>query len=235
MNLRVIVLVVLLGALGVHAPVHAQIPVTDIAAITQLIMQLERQDLQLDLSHEQLVQAVETHAVLTGSRGMQRLLSGLQRNYLPRNGRELALALEGISEAYPNLSAQVRSAIDANSILTAGEIDALDPGDRAELQAARRAAALQKGLANEQLATSSNRFDALQQLIDALGGADDPKASLDLSARIAAEQTMVGNEANKLRSLDQALVAEERLNEQRRRERAVRGIGSLRDLPPLGL
>lgn len=235
MNVKVIVLVVLLGSLGVHAPVHAQIPVTDIAAIAQLIMQLERQDMQLDLSHEQLVQAVETHAALTGSRGMQRLLSDLQRNYLPRNGRELALALEGSSDAYPDLSAQVRSALDANSILTAEDLGGLDPGDRAELQAARRAAALQKALSSEQLATSSNRFDALQALIDALGDVDDPKATLDLTARIAAEQTMATNEANKLRSLDQALAAEERLNEQRRRERVIQGIGSLRVLPPLGL
>jgi type IV secretion system protein VirB5 len=218
-----------------HAPAHAQIPVTDVAAIAQLIMQLQRQDMQLDLSQDQLAQAEETHAVLTGSRGMQRLLSHLQRNYLPHNAHELALALQGISAAYPSLSAQVRSTLDANSILTPSEIEGLDPGDRAELQAARRAAALLKALSNEQLATTSNRFDALQALIDALGDADDPKASLDLTARIAAEQTMATNEANKLRILDQALAAEERLNEQRRRERVIQGIGSFRTLPPLGL
>lgn len=235
MNMKGMVLIILLGVLGVHAPVHAQIPVTDVAAITQLIMQLERQNLQLDLSHEQLVQAVETHAVLTGTRGMQRLLADLQRNYLPRNWRELAEALEGSGDAYPVLSAQVRSALDANSILTPEDIRVLDPGDRAELEAARRAAALKKALSSEQLATSSSRFDALQRLIDALGDVDDPKASLDLTARIAAEQTMATNEANKLHSLEQALAAEDRLTEQRRRERVVQGIGSLRVLPPLGL
>lgn len=230
-----IVCSLLLSALGMHVPAHAQIPVTDVGAITQLIMQLEQQYEQLDVAQDQLAQVEETNAVLTGSRGMQRLLSHLQRNYLPHNARELDLALQGLSKAYPRLSAEVRSTLEANSILTASEIDGLDPGDRAELQAARRAAALHKALSNEQLATTSNRFDALQELIDALGDVDDPKASLDLTARIAAEQTMATNEANKLRILDQSLAAEERLNKQRRRERVIQGIGSLRALPELGL
>ncbi|GFE82476.1 P-type DNA transfer protein VirB5 [Steroidobacter agaridevorans] len=230
-----VVCLLLFGALGMHIPANAQIPVTDVGAITQLIMQLEQQYEQLDVAQDQLAQVEQTHAVLTGSRGMQRLLSHLQRNYLPHNAHELNLALQGISAAYPRLSAEVRSTVDANSILTAGEIAVLDSGDRAELEAARRAAALHKALSNEQLATTSDRFAALQELIDALGDAHDPKASLDLTARIAAEQTMAANEANKLRSLDQALAAEERLNAQRRRERVIQGIGSLRSLPPLGL
>lgn len=235
MRVRVIACLVVLCALSIHAPAHAQIPVTDIGAIAQLIMQMERQDMQLELSHEQLLQAVQTHSVLTGSRGMQRLLSNVQRNYLPQNGRELELALLGVSAAYPRLSADVRSVLDANAILTPTEIDSLDPGDRAELLAARRAAASLKALANEQLSTTSDRFGALQGLIDALANVNDPKASMDLTARIAAEQTMATNEANKLRILDQAIAAEERLNEQRRRERLIQAMGSLRSLPPLGL
>jgi type IV secretion system protein VirB5 len=228
-------LAVLLGGLTQHVPAMAQIPVTDVAAIAQLIMQLQRQDQQLSITENHLTQARQTYGVLTGARGMERLLSQVRRNYLPRDGEELALVIQGISTAYPNLSANVRATLSANAILAAAEIAALDPGDRQELEAARRSAAALKALSSEQLHATSDRFGSLQSLIDALRGADDPKASMDLAARISAELTMVTNEANKLRVLDQSMDAERRLAELRRKERAIQGIGSLRSLPELGL
>ena len=51
--------------------------------------------------------------------------------------------------------------------------------------------------------TRSDRFTSLQQLISAIGGATDQKASLDLNARIAAEQGMLQNEQTKLQVLYQ--------------------------------
>ena len=48
------------------------------------------------------------------------------------------------------------------------------------------------------LQVSSERFASLQQLIDAIPTATDPKAILDLQARIAAEQAMLQNEQTKL-------------------------------------
>jgi type IV secretion system protein VirB5 len=82
---------------------------------------------------------------------------------------------------------------------------------------------------------NSARFASLQQLIDAIPGATDAKAVMDLQARIAAEQLMLQNEQTKLMVLQQAMEAEERARRQRAGEFAIANIGSLRRLAPVGL
>ena len=111
----------------------------------------------------------------------------------------------------------------------------LSPIERAHLDAARRSTALLQALTHQSLATTSNRFASLQQLINAIGSANDPKAVLDLQARIGAETGMLTNEGSKLQVLYQAMQAEDRSQRQRRDEQAIADIGSLRALPPLGL
>jgi type IV secretion system protein VirB5 len=100
---------------------------------------------------------------------------------------------------------------------------------------ARQNAAALEGLSRQALANTSQRFGAIQQLIDAIGGAPDQKAILDLQARIGAEAGMLQNEASKLQTLYRITDAEERARVQREREYALAGIGSLRALPAMGL
>jgi type IV secretion system protein VirB5 len=90
-------------------------------------------------------------------------------------------------------------------------------------------------MTRQALARTSSRFAALQQLIDAISGASDQKAILDLQARIQAEQGMLQNESTKLQVLYQLSQAEELSRRQRTREQAISSIGSLRRLPPIGL
>ena len=92
-----------------------------------------------------------------------------------------------------------------------------------------------QALTREALSATSRRFESIQQLIDAIPRASDQKGILDLQARIQAEQGMLQNEATKLGVLYQAAQAEEWARKQRVREQAIASIGSLRDLPPLGL
>jgi type IV secretion system protein VirB5 len=90
-----------------------------------------------------------------------------------------------------------------------------------------------QALTRQALSETSRRFGSIQQLIDAIPGAGDQKAILDLQARIQAEQGMLQNESTKLGVLYQAAQAEEWARQQRVREQAIASIGSLRDLPPL--
>ena len=89
----------------------------------------------------------------------------------------------------------------------------------------RRLAALQQNLTRQALLTTSNRFDSLQHLIDAIAAAEDQKAVLDLQARVGAESSMLQNEQSKLLTLFQLVQAEEHTNRQQQRERAVVGHG----------
>jgi len=224
-----------LVAIGSAPPAQAAWPVIDIGAITQLIMQIQTLNEQLTTARDQLTQARDEFRSITGGRGMEQLLGGTVRNYLPPNWTELQGVLQGAASSYGALSASVQAAINANAVLTAQQVAALSPKERQQLEAARRSAAMLQVLAREALATTSARFTSIQQLINAIPAADDQKAILDLQARISAEQSMLQNEQTKLDVLYQAAQAEEWARRQRLREQAIADVGSLRRLPRLGL
>jgi len=214
---------------------QAQWAVVDVGAIAQLIQQVVTMEQQLSTARDQLTQARDQFDSMTGGRGMDGLLSGTNRNYLPANWSQLEGALRGAAGAYGALNTSLNAIIDANAVLTAAEVATLSPNERAHLEAARRSAALLQATSREALATTSQRFASIQSLISAISGARDQKAILDLQARIAAEQGMLQNEQTKLDTLYQVAQAERMAREQRLREQAIADVGSFRDLPPLGL
>ncbi|MEO8313378.1 MAG: type IV secretion system protein [Pseudomonadota bacterium] len=220
---------VVVTGLSLAAPLaRAQFAVVDIAAIAQLVNQLRTLE-------DQLTQARDAFDSMTGERGMELLLAGTVRNYLPANWNELAGALGEAQGLYGELSAEIQAVLTANAILTPEQLAELPPAQRRELDAARQSAAMLQSLARQALGATSQRFEAIQTLIDAIPRAHDQKAILDLQARIGAEHDMLANDNTKLQVLFQTAQAEEWARHQREREQALSGIGSLRDLPPLGL
>jgi type IV secretion system protein VirB5 len=213
----------------------AQMAVIDIRAITQMAQQLRVLQDQLANARNQLTQAQAQFAALTGTRGMERLLAGAARNYLPPDWEVFERTLRRVESSYAALGAQIEAVIVGNAVLTPAEMAHLVPDQREQLEAARQSAALLQVTSRQALQVSSERFATLQLLIDAIPGATDSKAALDLQARIAAEQAMLQNEHTKLMVLYQTLEAEDRAREQRARELAVAHIGSLRRVPAIGL
>jgi type IV secretion system protein VirB5 len=209
--------------------------VIDVSAIGQLEQEVQELRQQVATARSQLSQAQSEYAAITGGRGMQLLLPGINRNYLPINWSQLSQVLAGVSGNYPALASEVSALISGNAVLTPAQIATLSPTQQAQLIAARQSPALLQALARTALANSSDRFTQLQQLITAIGVASDEKASLDLTARIAAEQGMLQNEATKLQGLYHVAQSQEWAREQRSREQAITDQGSLRQLPPMGL
>jgi len=222
-------------SLGAVRPAAAQWAVIDVAAIQQLVTEVQTLSQQLATARSQLSQAQSEFASITGNRGMQGLLSGTVRNYLPTDVTTLAQVMSGSSGSYPALAASVTSLTNSNAILTPAQVAAFSVAEQAQLAAARQSPALLSALAQAALATSSSRFASLQTLITALGTASDQKAVLDLNTRIAAEQGMLQNEATKLQVLYQLAQSQEWARVERVREQAVAGQGSLRTLPAMGL
>ena len=204
---------------------HAQFAVIDIAAVNQLVSQVQQLEQQLATARSQLTQAQAEYQAMTGSRGMQSLLGGTVRNYLPSDWATVQGTLKGAAGAYPALAADLTRAVGANAVLTAPQLAALPAPAGQSLQAGRESAALLAALTHEALANSSQRFASLQQLIDTIGSANDQKSILELGARIAAEGGMLENEHTKLEGLYQSTQAEEWLNAQRTRELIVAGHG----------
>jgi type IV secretion system protein VirB5 len=199
---------------------RAQWAVIDVGAITQLIQEVQTMSQQLITAQAQLQQAKSTLQSMSGARGMQMLLSGTNRNYLPTSSMQLTSAMQG-GGSYPGLSLDVRNAVNANAVLTPAQLATLSPADQQRIAAARQAAALRQALAQEALANSSSRFAALQSLISAIGAAGDQKAILDLQARITAELGMLQNEQTKLQVLAQAGDALNAANAQRSLELSI--------------
>ena len=150
-------LAIFLAASALLAPLHAKagIPVIDVTAVANLIQQvmywqqqisaMQKQFDQLKASKEQLQQ---TYSSMTGTRGMDQLLpmSNMDRNYLPQNYNDLMGVVNGSTSGYSGLSGQVKSIMDANSILSTTQMDALSPDLRQMVDKGRRASAMLNGL-----------------------------------------------------------------------------------------
>ncbi len=232
---QIVALMLAVVALSSVRHAVAQFAVIDVAALAQLVQQVQTMAQQLAAAQALVTQAQAQYDALTGPRGMQQLLAGTPRNYLPRTGADIDALLAGGTAGFGGLAGEVAAGARAVEVLTPAHLAQLTADERALVTGDRQRTALAAALSREALATASERFNALQALITALGRATDPKAVLDLQARIGAEQVMVNNESIKLRMLAQTLSAAQAQRDARVRELAIADVGSLRDLPPLGL
>jgi type IV secretion system protein VirB5 len=209
-------------ALGTAPAVQAQWAVVDVQAISQLVQQAQTLQSQLQTARAQLLQAEQVLQSMSGSRGMQNLLSTQPRNYLPESWEQLSSSWLSGSGA---LAGPLQSAIAADAILGPDALASLTPADRQRIEAARRWVALHQVIGREALSVTSNRFGSLQGLIGAIGSAVDQKAILDLQARISSELAMLQNEQSKLEVLYRTADAEQSAGQQQDREQVIAGHG----------
>ena len=98
MRSRAVASLVLVGLLLLgNRAAHAQFAVIDVASLAQLMQQVQTLEQQVQTAQAQLTQARNEYAAITGSRGMQLLLSGTVRNYLPVNSAQLSQVMSGSS------------------------------------------------------------------------------------------------------------------------------------------
>lgn len=211
----------------------AQFAVIDAASLAQLVKNVATLQKQLATAQNQLTQAQNDFAAKTGGRGMENLLSGTNRNYLPSSWDQVTAL--GSGGGYGTLSSSYQTQLTGNAILTSQQTSSLSPKLLSIVNSGRQTASLSQALSHTALNTSSQRFALLQQLIRAIPMAKDQKGILDLQARIAAEHSMLQNDHSKLTVLAQALEAEEKVREQRSRELAAQDVGHFRALPAMGL
>lgn len=230
--LRFLCLIPVWALAGVPAA-HAQWAVIDVGAITQLVQEVTTLRQELTTAQQQLSQAKSEYAAITGNRGMDQLLLGQNRNYLPADWAELNAVLQGSGGNYTSLASSVQSLIASNAVLAPEQVASLSATEQAQLQADRNSTALLQAITQQALSTTSARFAELQQLIAAIPQATDEKASLDLQARISAEETMLQNDQIKMGVLYQLARADSQDSDERAREQAISDIGSYRNLPPL--
>ncbi|MBV6417193.1 MAG: Type IV secretion system protein virB5 [Steroidobacteraceae bacterium] len=224
----------LASGLMAAAPSQAAMAVIDVSAIAQMVRQLNELRTQISVLRDQLQQARNTHASFTGNRGMQGL--GLTaREYLPPDYAELERVLLGTSHAYAGLAQEIEALARDAGVLTNSQLTALGAQHREDVESQRRDTALQQALSRSALEASQRRFTALEQLRSTMPSATDPKAMMDLQARLQLEQAALANEAIKLQALREVAAADREARARQMRERAAGSLGSLRTLPPMGL
>src|ERR1700690_4009573 len=96
---------------------HAQWAVVDAPAIVQLIQEVQTTAQQLATAKAQLLQAEQALQTMTGGRGMEQLLNGIVRNYLPSNWAQVSRVLQGTG-GFSALSTDVQSMMSTNAVLS---------------------------------------------------------------------------------------------------------------------
>ena len=201
---------------------RAQWAVVDAPAIVQLIQEVEDLEQMISTARNQLQQAKQALQTMTGDRGMEMLLSGTVRNYLPSGWQQVASAVQGGGGA---LAADIQSNVAANSVLSPQRVSTLSPASQQLIQAMRQWGAARQSIAHQALTNASSRFASLQTLISTIGSAGDQKGILDLQARINAELGMLQNEQTKLQVLNQSMLAQQFVLDQQAREMAIEAHG----------
>ncbi len=215
----------IIASFAVAPAAWAQWAVVDAPAIVQLIQEVQTTAQQLQTAKAQLLQAEQALQTMTGDRGMEQLLGGTVRNYLPSNWTQVTGALQG-SGGFSALSAEVQSIVAANTVLSPQRLATLSPGAQQLIQNSRQWSAMQQALSHQALSNASSRFAAIQTLIAAISSASDQKGILDLQARVSAELGMLQNEQTKVQILNQATQAQELSMRQLGREQVIDEHGS---------
>ena len=204
---------------------HAQWAVVDAPAIVQLIQEVQTTAQQLATAKAQLLQAEQALQTMTGGRGMEQLLNGIVRNYLPSNWAQVSRVLQGTG-GFSALSTDVQSMMSTNAVLSPQRLANLPAGGQQLIQSERQWSAMQQALSHQALSSASDRFASIQSLISAISSAADQKGILDLQARISAELGMLQNEQLKVQILNQSAQGQQAALRQQAREQVIDGHGS---------
>lgn len=222
--------VILMTCLLNQPSANAVMPVIDVQSITQLREQIGYWRQQLAAMSSEVNTLRTELQSLTGTRGMGQLntLTFAARNYLPESATDIVKTLNGGtgSGSYGALRGDYLSAVNAQTLLSASVLAKMGPTDRSVIIDRRNAVATLSSLMQVAVSNASNRYRALQALIDEIDRTDDPKGILDLQGRIAGEQLMLNNDLAKLQSLESWSASQLNVSQTRAREAVVEGHGN---------
>lgn len=165
--------------------------VQNVKQVKQAIDQLTQLKKQVETAAQQFNKAKEQLDALKGGRGMGKLVTDVSRDYIPTNWRETLDQMGSSGNQLKSMVDDIRkSAGDIGSLNLKGApsstIDLAEKSAKRDLEAAARA--------NTLYDRANGRFDELQKLGNKIDSAEDPKAIMDLMARLQLETNMLLNE-----------------------------------------
>lgn len=197
---------------------QAGIPVIDAASVAQQIQQVVAWGKQYTQMYQQYQQMQQQYQSLNGARGMGSLVNNpALRQYLPADYQSILNSGYGSSAAIR--AAYKKFGIEGTSINPNSDI-------AKAFEANANQAAINRATAEDGYKQASQRFAAIQVLLDKVNNAPDAKDIADLQARIQAEQVMQQNEQTKLQMLGQLAQAQRDLANQRSIEMRMKSVTS---------
>lgn len=213
-------LVVGLAFFGLVDVASAQIPVTDVAGLTQQIQQVISWGQQLQQMKAQIDQQKATYEAMSGSRGLGSLLNNpALKNALPQDWQQVYSAVQ--KGGYQGLTSAAKVIRDANRVN-----DCVDRTNTLNALCQREAnkAAQDKAFAQAAYTSAQTRLDNIQGLMGQIDATTDAKSIAELGARMQAEQAMIQNEQTKLQMFRMLADAEKDLIDQQKRETSMKDL-----------
>jgi len=200
---------------------HAGVPVIDIAAIAQAILeytssltQIENQLTQIQSLSQQLTQLQQQYQAVTGARNLGDILNNPQlQNYVPADAAQTMAGVQ--SGGYGSLTSTARSLRDASMTYNCAD---LDGAVRTNCQSQLAMPYQQKAFMQDALQKAGGRIAQIQSLMRQVSASQDPKAAQELQARIEAENALLQHEQTQISLARGMADAEYRIAESRARE-----------------
>lgn len=203
---------------------RAQVLVHDPGAVAQLISQAQTAIAQLEQLREQVGQAERLYESFNDLSDVNTIATMLLTPELRQLVPELAqfqAAAKGDLAALGVLAARAEAIRGENRVYLPE-----NPAAAALLESSGAKAARDMALGEKIGEIADKRLEGLEELRSSLNQADNARAVMDITARLAAEQAILQNDQVRLQGLLIMQAAEERLDEQRRREAAAATIAA---------
>ena len=227
------------GLMGVHARhARAQIPVTDVGAIAQLVTQVRQSLQQIQLMQSQLQQVMAVYNSISSVRNLGGALSAASTLGLTNSMPISPFAVQSLLNGTGNVNGMLGSISSLfNSNYAQNHVYDCT-GNSFECQQLQRNAtsvAGQQGLAGELYQEMTNHIQALQGLQTRLNGATDLQDVAYVNGQIADQQAAIQNLQAQTQALSVMQLAAVQSMQQQREEKRQQDIDAVMAANPYQL
>lgn len=198
---------------------HAQIPVTDGAAIAQQAQQFAQEIAKWTQQINHMKTQVETmkkqYESITGIRNLGDIMNNpMFKDYLPKDWQKVYDAVR--AGGYAGLTGSGASVYAKNKIYDGCKV--LAGVQKTICESALVKGSMDQGYTIDAFEKATKRLNQIEGLMKSINSTKDQKAIEEIQGRIASEQAMIQNEAIKMQLFQMVSDAQDKIIRQRARE-----------------
>ena len=197
------------------APARAGIPVIDVAAIVQAVLDVMNGISQIENQYQQIVGLGQQIESISNARSLGDVLNNpALQNYVPREADTMVRSLE--AGGYGTLAGASKVLRDAQMTYNCMDVD--DAGKRTNCQSTLAKPYQQKAFMEDALSKAKDRVAQINSLMRRAGATIDQKEIQEVTARIGAENALLQHEVSQIELMRGLAEADQRVAESRARE-----------------